>query len=124
MMRERVTRAALHAFPPATRSARGPEMLGTLLDASATSQARFAREIVDLVQSGLRARATETAQAGAQRLVADGVCLAAVWLLTLFLAADVAKQDPRPTPGRSCGARLVLVSCVPRGCARARADRF
>ena len=98
-MRERMTRAALHAFPPAIRSARGPEMLGTLLDASATSQTRFAREIVDLVRSGLRARATETAQAGAQRLVADGFCLAAVWLLTLFLAADVANRIRGPLPG-------------------------
>ena len=99
MMRERVTRAALRAFPPAIRSARGDEMLGTLLDASAPSHARFAREIVELVRAGLRARATETAQAGARRLVADGFCLAAVWLLTLFLAADVANRIRGPIAG-------------------------
>jgi len=98
-MRERLTRAALRAFPPAIRSARGPEMLGTLLDASAASHTRFAREIVDLVRSGLRARATQTAQAGATRLVADGFCLAAVWLLTLFLAADVGNRIRGPLPG-------------------------
>jgi hypothetical protein len=98
-MRERVTRAALRAFPPAIRSARGDEMLGTLLDASATSQTRFAHEIVDLVRSGLRARATQTAQAGATRIVADGLCLAAVWLLTLFFAADVGNRIRGPLPG-------------------------
>jgi hypothetical protein len=74
-------------------------MLDTLLDASAPSHARFAREIIELVRSGLRARATETAQAGARRLVADGFCLAAVWLLTLFLAADVANRIRGPIAG-------------------------
>ena len=98
-MRERLTRAALRAFPPAIRSARGHEMLGTLLDASATSHTRFAFEIVALVRSGLRMRATQTAQAGAWRLVADGFCLAAVWLLTLFLAADVGNRIRGPLPG-------------------------
>jgi hypothetical protein len=76
-------------------------MLGTLLDASATSQIQFVRELVDLVRSGLRARATETAQAGARRLVADGCCLAAVWLLTLFVAADVGNRIRGPIAGSS-----------------------
>ena len=98
-MRERVTRAALRAFPRAIRSARGNEMLGTLLDASATSRTRFAHEIADLVRSGLRARASRTTQAGAMRLAADGFCLAAVWLLTLFLAADVGNRIRGPLPG-------------------------
>jgi hypothetical protein len=102
-MRERVTRVALHAFPPAVRSARGHEMLGTLLDASATSHSRFAGELLDLVRSGLQARATQTAQAGPRRLVADGFCLAAVWLLTLFLASDVGNRIRGPLPGYPWG---------------------
>ena len=44
-------------------------------------------------------RATHTAQAGAWRLVADGFCLAAVWLLTLLLAADVGNRIRGPLPG-------------------------
>ena len=89
MIRERVARAALQAFPREIRSARGAEMLGTLLDASATSRVRFAREIVDLVRSGLRARARRTVEAGARRVVADGLCLGGVWLLTLFFASEL-----------------------------------
>ena len=64
MIRERVARAALQAYPTRIRSARGAEMVGTLLDASASSRTRFAREIVDLVRSGLRARATRTERRG------------------------------------------------------------
>jgi hypothetical protein len=99
MMRERVARAALHAFPPAARSIRGQEMVSTLLDASASSRVRFAREIIDLVRSGLRARATQTAEAGARRLVADGLCLAAVWLLTLVLSSDLGNRIRGRLPG-------------------------
>jgi hypothetical protein len=57
-------------------------MLATLLDATAGSRRPFVREIFDLVRLGLRARATGTARAGAGRLVADGFCLAAIWVMT------------------------------------------
>ena len=74
-------------------------MLSTLLDASASSRTRFVREIVALVLSGLRARATQTAEPGARRLVADGFCLAGVWLLTLFLSSDVGNRIRGRLPG-------------------------
>jgi hypothetical protein len=98
-MRERVAGLALYAYPPVARAARGEEMLGTLLDASAGSRTAFAREIADLVRRGLRTRATQTAGAGAGRLVADGLCLAATWVMTLDLSTLLSQrargmQDP------------------------------
>jgi hypothetical protein len=83
MSRERIAGLALLAYPAAARAARGEEMLATLHDVSAGSGRGFAREIADLVRVGLRTRATATASIGARRLVADGLCLAAVWLMTL-----------------------------------------
>ncbi len=70
----------------------GEEMLGTLLDVSATSRTRFVRELVGLVRAGMRARATQTARAGPRRVVADGFCLGGVWLLTLFLASELGNR--------------------------------
>jgi hypothetical protein len=90
--REGIAAIALLAYPPAVRAVRGDEMLATLLDASAGSGRRFAREVVDLVRVGLRARATETARAGTGRLVADGLCLAAVWVMTLDLSTLLAQR--------------------------------
>jgi hypothetical protein len=92
MKRERTARAALRAFPATVRAAHGEEMLGTLLDVSATSRTRFVLELIGFVRSGMQARATQTAQAGAQRVVADGVCLGAVWLLTLFLSSELGNR--------------------------------
>jgi hypothetical protein len=86
MNRERIGAAVLRAYPAETRAARGAEMLGTLLDSSADSNVAFAREAVDLVRLGLRARATQLAAAGARRLVADGACIAGAF----FLAQDLA----------------------------------
>jgi len=84
---------ALLAYPAAVRAASGEEMLATLLDASAGSRVRLARELADLVRLGLRLRAVATARAGAGRLVADGVCLAAVWVLALDLATLLAQRE-------------------------------
>lgn len=98
MKRERIARIALHAFPASVRATR-EEMLGTLLDVSATSGRRFLLELIGFVRSGMQARATQTAQAGAQRVVADGVRLSGVWLLTLFLSSELGNRirgfDPR-----------------------------
>ena len=91
-MRERVAGLALCAYPSVARAARGEEMLGTVLDASAGSRSRFVREIVDLVRLGLRTRATQTAGAGARRLVADGLCLGATWVMTLDLSTLLAQR--------------------------------
>jgi hypothetical protein len=86
--RARVARLALGTYPAG--DARTDEMLATLLDASADSRTRFLRELVDVVRLGLRARATQTARAGATRLVADGLRLAAVWLMALDLTTLLA----------------------------------
>ena len=67
-------------------------MLGTLLDVSATSRTRFVLELIGVVRSGMHARATQTARVGAQRIVADGICLGAVWFLTLFLSSELGNR--------------------------------
>jgi hypothetical protein len=88
MTREGVTRMALTAYPAEIRDARGEEMLAVVLDASAgrSRTSGFAREIAHLVRAGLRLRAVATARVGPSRLVADGACLAAAWILALDLA--------------------------------------
>jgi hypothetical protein len=92
MSRARLARYALSAYPSATRTNRGDEMLATLLDVSGSSRRRYAREVADLVRLGLRARAVETACAGVGRILADGVCLAAAWVLTLNLSVAVSQR--------------------------------
>ena len=117
--RERVARLALLAYPADVRAARGDEMRATLHDVSAGSGRAFAREAVDLVRLGLRARATATATAGAPRLIADGLCLAGVWLMVLDLATliDAARSRARgPAAGRGAAR-------APRRCPRGRAGR-
>jgi hypothetical protein len=87
MTRDGVTRMALMAYPPAFRSVRGDELRATLLDATDGRRLwPFTREILDLVRVGLRVRAVHTARVGPARLIADGACLAAAWILTLDLA--------------------------------------
>ena len=93
MIRARVGAAVLRAYPADTRAALGAEMLSTLLDSSAGSSVRFAREAVDLVRLGLRARATRIADAGTRRLVADGACVAAVFFLAQDLATALRNRE-------------------------------
>lgn len=120
MSRESLVRAGLLAYPDDVRAALGPEMTGTLLDASAGSARRFVREFVDLVRLGLRARATRVAAAGPRRVIADGVCLAAVWVLTLDLATLLCQtargmHDPLLAPASiallGVALALALVGC-------------
>jgi hypothetical protein len=92
MSGERIAALALLCYPAAARAARGEEMLATLQDASAGSRRRFVREIADLVRLGLRARGSQTASAGARRIVADGLCLAAVWFMTLDVSTLLAQR--------------------------------
>ena len=92
MTRERLAARALGAYPPVVAAAQGDEMIATLLDASAGSRARFARELAGLVRAGLNARAAENARAGARRLIADGLCLAGAWIMTLNLSVLVAQR--------------------------------
>ena len=92
MSRERIAGLALLCYPSDAREARGDEMLAPLHDVSAGSRRGFAREIADLARLGLRTRATATASAGARRLIADGLCLAAVWLMTLDASTLVTQR--------------------------------
>jgi hypothetical protein len=99
MSRARLAGLALLSYPADARRTRGEEMLATLLDVSGRSRRHFAREIADLVRLGLRTRATSTASAGARRVIADGLCLAGIWLMTLDVSTLVTQrargiQDP------------------------------
>jgi hypothetical protein len=82
-VRPRAVALALLAFPPALRSS---EVAGLALDLGARSGRRFGRELAGLVAGGLRARSARAAAVPVPRLVADGLCLAATWTLTLDLA--------------------------------------
>ena len=87
MIRERIGQAALRAYPPAAREARGPEMLGMLLDAGEQSSRAFVRESGSLVLGGLRERRAITARAGSRRLIADSCCQAVlIWLMLLTIS--------------------------------------
>jgi hypothetical protein len=92
MSGERIAELALLSYPATLRVARGEEMLATLKDASAGSRRRFVREIADLVRLGLRARGSQTASVGARRIVADGLCLAAVWFMTLDVSTLLSQR--------------------------------
>ena len=92
MIRERIGRAALRAYPPATREARGLEMLGMLLDAGEQSNRALVRENGSLVLGGLRARRALTARAGTRRLLADACCQAAIIFLMLWLISALNTQ--------------------------------
>jgi hypothetical protein len=91
-MRARMVAAALRAYPRAYREEHGPELAATALDASAGSAPRLTRELLDLARLGLRMRATQTASAGAGRLVADTFCLAGTWFAVLDLSAQAARR--------------------------------
>jgi hypothetical protein len=101
--RERMTRAALLAHPLDVRDGVGGEMTATLLDVSAGSRTRFTRELAGLVRAGLRVRGQRKAANGARRTLADGLCLAGVWFMTLDLSTLLAQtvrgfHDPLLAP--------------------------
>lgn len=107
MNRERMGAAVLRAYPVETRAARGTEMLGTLLDSTADSSFRFAREAVDLLRLGLRSRATRIARGGVRRLIADGACVAGAFFVTQDLATALASRGV-PDPLYSSASIAVL----------------
>jgi hypothetical protein len=83
LMRERLTRAALRAVPPAIRSARRRDARHL---STRARRPLGSREVVDLVRSGLRMRGLRPRKPA--RGDSSPMDSAAVWLLTLFLAAD------------------------------------
>jgi hypothetical protein len=92
VIRERVGQAALRAYPPAVRQARGLEMLGMLLDAGEQSNWAFARESGSLVLGGWRERGALTARAGTRRLLADACGQAVLIFLMLVLISALNRQ--------------------------------
>ncbi len=89
MIRERIGRAALRAYPPAARRTGGLEMLGMVLDAGEESNRAFARETGSLVLGGLRERRAINARVGTRRLIADACCQAGLiwwtlWIITIL----------------------------------------
>ena len=82
MIRERIGRAMLRAYPHEVRAARGEDILGTVLEAGEPSARAFVREGGSIVLAGLRERATFLARVGSRRLIADAFCqAAALWLM-------------------------------------------
>jgi hypothetical protein len=95
MTGEQVARLALLAYPEDVRRAQGPEMLATLLDTSEGSTRALARELCDLVRSGLRSRSRATAEHGLKRLIADGFCLAAMLAIASRISTSVGFEPAR-----------------------------
>jgi hypothetical protein len=109
----RAIRAALLAYPPDVRERLGAEMTATLLDVSRGSRRRYARELAGLTRAGMGERGRRAAAEGARRVLADGVCLAAVWLMTLDSSTLLAQtvrglQDPLLAPASLVGLGVAL----------------
>jgi hypothetical protein len=96
MIRDRLTRAALRCYPPATRTARGAEMLDTLLEASGDRHGVFVWNIVSLVAAGSAERARASARLSAGRTIAEAAKLAAILYACLWLAAGLVVLIDRP----------------------------
>lgn len=95
MMRERIVRAALRAYPATVQRSQGREMLATLLDSSDGSTRAFIVELFGLLRGGLRSRACSTAAAPIRRVIADGFCLA--WVLWIALALCTVQSSFLPS---------------------------
>jgi hypothetical protein len=115
LIRERIGQAALRAYPPAVRQARGLEMLGMLLDAGEQSNRAFVRESGSLVLGGLRERRALAARAGTRRLVADACCQAVIIFLMLWLISALNTQGSAG-PSRQLLVQEVVLAAI-LGCA-------
>jgi hypothetical protein len=92
VIRERIGRAVLRAYPPAVRQARGLKMLGMLLDAGEQSCRAFVRESGSLVLGGLGERRAIATRAKTRRLIADSCCQAVLIWLTLLMISAVSSE--------------------------------
>jgi hypothetical protein len=115
VIRDRIGRTALRAYPPAVRQARGLEMLGMLLDAAEQSNLAFVRESGSLVLGGLRERKALIARAGTRRLVADACCQAVLIFLMLWLISAVKTQVITGTTGQILIQEVVLAAILACG---------
>jgi hypothetical protein len=96
MMRGRLAQAALRCYPPATRTARGAEMLDTLLEASDGRHGVFVWNVVSLVAAGLGERARASARLSAVRTIAEAAKLASILYACLWLTAGGAVLIDQP----------------------------
>jgi hypothetical protein len=85
MIRRRLIHAALLAYPPATRSARGAEMRDTLLEATDGHRGAFIWQMLSLIRVGVSERAREGAGATVARTLADSCKLASILFVVLWL---------------------------------------
>lgn len=95
MTRDTLVRAVLRMYPQTVREANGDEMLATLLDSSDGSTRAFIRELFELLRAGLRSRSRASADVRLGRLVADGLCLAAVLWMAISICTLLRFQSPR-----------------------------
>jgi hypothetical protein len=96
MMRDWLAGAALRCYPPATRAARGAEMLDTLLEASGDRRVMFVWNVMSLVAAGFGERARASARLSAGRTILEAAKLASVLYACLWLtAALVVLIEPR-----------------------------
>ena len=84
-----LAQAALRCYPPATRTARGAEMLDTLLEVSGDRHGVFVWNVVSLVTAGLRERARASARVSPGRTIAEAAKLASVLYACLWLTAGL-----------------------------------
>jgi hypothetical protein len=89
MIRGGLAQAALRCYPPAMRTARGAEMLDTLLEASGDRHGVFVWNVVSLVTAGLGERARASARASTGRTIAEAAKLASVLYACLWLTAGL-----------------------------------
>jgi hypothetical protein len=78
VIRERLGRLALRAYPREVGLSHGEEMLSTMLDVGAESRMVFALDLISLVIGGVRERARVTAGSGRRQLVTDACGIALV----------------------------------------------
>ena len=103
-------RLALRAYPPEVRADIGGEMLDTALELSAGSVRALIGEALGLTVGGVRSRARAVAKVGAERLIADGFCLAGLWWLVLMLAGEVVVLFTAFRPGPSMWWKSALLT--------------
>lgn len=87
MRRGGIARAALRCYPPATRTARGAEMLDTLLEASGDRRGMFVWNVLSVVAAGFGERARASARLSTDRTIVEAAKLASVLYACLWLTA-------------------------------------
>lgn len=107
MTRDRIGSLVLRAYPPAIRLARGPEMLGMLLDIGDHSGLAFTRECGSLLIGGVRERAH--AHRRHVLLVAPGMLIA----ILVLGALTIGLKTSRPAQNKS-GLRSLAGALAPR----------